>query len=197
MSTNSVNEMLDELTKSIPVGKDLQVQLLKYIQVFFQSNLYLVFGCILAIILKKYIITPYKKDKSKFENSVKLIFEIGIMGIGLVIIREIIKYLPNPLYGISGYNISNFKPTTCSPFILFGLIIMLFPIYNTKLYNLQLENVNKSKSNIVLSELNNKNYKDLNSLLNNNDKKMDIKKIVSNKSPTNSFKNWLYRQNKV
>ena len=74
---------------------------------------------------------------------------------------------------------------------------MLFPIYNTKLYNLQLENVNKSKSNIVLSELNNKNYKDLNSLLNNNDKKMDIKKIVSNKSPTNSFKNWLYRQHKV
>ena len=171
MSTNSVNEMLDELTKSIPVGKDLQVQLLKYIQVFFQSNLYLVFGCILAIILKKYIITPYKKDKSKFENSVKLIFEIGIMGIGLVLIREIIKYLPNPLYGISGYNISNFKSTTCSPFILFGLIIVLFPIYNKKLYNFQLENVNKSKSNVVLSELNNKNYKNLNSLLNNNDKK--------------------------
>ena len=87
------------------------LRVIKTFDVFILGNMYLLLGVFASKMFKKYLVKPYDKDKSKLDNLLQLILEIGLLMVAVYIIRSLVIYLTrskfNILEGICGFRSRN------------------------------------------------------------------------------------------
>jgi len=85
------------------------LRVVKTLDVFILGNLYLLLGVFISKIFKKYLIKPYDKEKSKLDNLLQLILEIGLIMVSVYFIRSMVIYMTRSNYNILD-GICGFKP---------------------------------------------------------------------------------------
>ena len=112
---------------------DLGLHFIKGLDIFIIGNIYLFSGVVVSSFLAKYIAKPYDNKKSKLENLLQLILEVGIIIVSVYLIRAFVKHkIPNPLKGIYGFDPSRVKELNGSIVLAFAFLMYLKPAIQSK-----------------------------------------------------------------
>jgi hypothetical protein len=102
--------------------------------------MYLLLGVFASKMFKKYLVKPYDKDKSKLDNLLQLILEIGLLMVAVYIIRSLVIYLTrskfNILDGICGFRPRNVLELNGGVILAFSFLMYVKEPIRNKIDNL-------------------------------------------------------------
>jgi hypothetical protein len=116
------------------------LRVIKTFDVFILGNMYLLLGVFASKMFKKYLVKPYDKDKSKLDNLLQLILEIGLLMVAVYIIRSLVIYLTrskfNILDGICGFRPRNVLELNGGVILAFSFLMYVKEPIRNKIDNL-------------------------------------------------------------
>jgi hypothetical protein len=114
--------------------------LIKILDIFYVSNLYLILGVISSNLINQYMITDYNSSRGYLVNFIYLLLLVSYISLAVFIIRQLIKfYIPFPLDGIAGYKHKYLKEINGNVVLAFAFLLHLKdPLYQYSriLYNI-------------------------------------------------------------
>jgi len=119
--------------------KPLLYHIVRILDIFYVSNLYLILGIILSGLIDKYIVIDYDSSRGYLINFLFLLFLVCCIALSKYIIQYLIKfYIPFPLDGVAGFKHKNLPEINGNVILTFAFLIYLrneLTAYSNSIYS--------------------------------------------------------------
>lgn len=119
--------------------KPLLFHIIKILDIFYVSNIYLILGIILSGLIDKYIVINYDSSRGYLFNFLFLLFLVCCIALSKYIIQYLIKhYIPFPLDGVAGFKHKDLPEITGNVILTFAFLIYLkneLTAYSNSIYS--------------------------------------------------------------
>ena len=100
--------------------------IIKILDIFYVTNLYLFLGVLSSVFIKKYFIIPYDKSRLYILNLLYLLLIISFISLSVFLIRQLIRfYIPSPFNNIAGFKHSGLKEINGNVVLAFAFLMFL------------------------------------------------------------------------
>lgn len=107
MISQYIRKNIYSIVNKTHIKNDFIIKLIKIIDIFFASFIYIVCAFIVSFILDKYFFPKFDEEKEKNKNFIVSVIEIcviiGITGVIAYITRNLIQMIPFPFEGLYGF----------------------------------------------------------------------------------------------
>lgn len=100
--------------------------IIKILDIFYVTNLYLFLGVLSSVFIKNYIIIPYDKSRLYILNLLYLLLIISFISLSVFLIRQLIRfYIPSPFNNLYGFKHSGLKEINGNVVLAFAFLMFL------------------------------------------------------------------------